>query len=70
MILMKETTVWKDVTRQPNHTYVASEDKRTIYGYFKWHNPKDFEMFKTPTKIDTRYRTFKVIRKDLSFKTT
>ena len=67
MILMKETTVWKDVKRQPNHTYVASEDKRTIYGYFKWHNAKDFHLCKNPMKIDTRYRTFKVIQKGLSF---
>lgn len=68
MILMKETTVWKDVIRQPNHTYLADENKRKIYGYFKWHNPQDFEMLKNPMTIDTRYRTFKVIKTNLTFK--
>jgi hypothetical protein len=65
---MKETTVWKEVVRQPNHTYLADENKRKIYGYFKFSNPKDFQMFKKPITIDTRYRSFKVVKDNLTFK--
>lgn len=65
MILAKETTVWKEVTKQPNHTYLMSDTKSKIYGYFKFNNPNDFMMFKKPIRIDTRYRTFKVIKKDI-----
>jgi hypothetical protein len=62
MKLVKETTIWKDVKRQPNHTYLTSDSMDKIYAYFKWHNPKDFVMLKTPLRIDRRYRTFKVIQ--------
>ena len=70
MILMRETTVWDDVSRQPNHTYLASDDKGTIYGYFKWNKSKDFQLFSKPMRIDTRRRTFKVLQKNLTFKTS
>ena len=70
MKLVKETTVWKDISyRQPNHTFLMNDSMSKVYGYFKWHNPKDFEMLKTPLRIDRRYRTFEVIQsgiKDLS----
>lgn len=62
MILVKETTVWDCEHRQPNHTYLMSDNKEKVFGYFKWHNPKDFMMFKKPIKIDKRYRTFVVIK--------
>lgn len=65
MILVKETTKWDDVARQPNHTYLMSDTKDKAFGYFKWHNPKEFTMFKKPIRIDTRYRTFKVIQKGI-----
>lgn len=66
MVLVKETTVWKDITyRQPNHTYLMNDSMSKVYGYFKWHNPKDFEMLKNPIRIDRRYRTFKVIQKGI-----
>ena len=65
MILAKETTKWDDVTRQPNHTYLMSDTKEKIFGYFKWHNPKEFTMFNKPIRIDTRFRTFKVIQKGI-----
>ena len=42
-----------------------SDSKSKMYGYFKWHNPKEFTMFKNPIRIDTRYRTFKVIQKGI-----
>jgi hypothetical protein len=62
MILAKETTVWDCEHRQPNHTYLMSDSKEKVFGYFKWHNPKEFMMFKKPIRIDKRYRTFKVIK--------
>jgi hypothetical protein len=65
MILAKETTKWVCEHRQPNHTYLMSDSKSKIYGYFKWHNPKEFTMFKNPIRFDTRYRTFKVIQKGI-----
>lgn len=65
MILAKETTVWECDHRQPNHTYLMSNNKEKIFGYFKWHNPKDFMMFKNPIRIDKRYRTFKVIKEGI-----
>jgi hypothetical protein len=65
MILAKETTKWDDVSRQPNHTYLMSDSKEKIFGYFKWHNPKDFMMFSKPIRIDKRYRTFKVIQEGI-----
>ena len=65
MILAKETTVWDCEHRQPNHTYLMSNNKEKIFGYFKWHNPKDFMMFKNPIRIDKRYRTFKVIKEGI-----
>lgn len=65
MILAKETTEWDCEHRQPNHTYLMSDNKEKIFGYFKWHNPKDFMMFKNPIRIDKRYRTFKVIQEGI-----
>jgi hypothetical protein len=64
MILAKETTKW-DSEHQPNHTYLMSDSMSKIYGYFKWHNPNDFMMFKKPIQFDKRYRTFKVIQKGI-----
>ena len=65
MILARETTVWKEVTKQPNHTYLMSDNKSKIYGYFKFNKPSDFMMFKKPIHIDTRYRTFEVMQKNI-----
>ena len=64
MILAKEITVWEGEVGQPNHTYLMSDTKSKIYGYFKFHNPKEFTMFKKPIRIDTRYRKFDVIQKN------
>ena len=65
MILAKETTKWEGVSRQPNHTYLMTDNMQYVIAYFKWHNPKDFMMFKKPIQIDKRYRTFKVIQKGI-----
>lgn len=65
MILAKETTKWDVEFRQPNHTYLMSDNMEKIFGYFKWSKPKDFMMFKKPIRIDKRYRTFKVIQKGI-----
>lgn len=65
MILAKEITDWVCDYRQPNHTYLLSDSKSKVYGYFKWHNPKDFVMLKTPLRFDTRYRQFKILQKNI-----
>lgn len=62
MILAKETTTWELGVSNCNHTYLMSDSKHKIYGYFKRHKPSEFMMFKKPIRIDTRYRTFKVIK--------
>ena len=67
MILVRETTHWEDVSRQPNHTYIMDDSMSKSYGYFKWNNPKDFQMFSKPIKLDTRYRKFKVIQRGYKF---
>lgn len=68
MILVKETTHWECEHRQPNHTYLADDKMHKVYGYFKWHNPKDFMMFKNPMRLDKRYRQFKTIKTGLKMK--
>lgn len=65
MILAREITKWEVDFKQPNHTYLASDDLSKIFGYFKWHNPKDFTMFSKPMRFDKRYRKFKIIQKDI-----
>ncbi len=62
MKLVKETTIWEDVKRQPNHTYLMDDKLEKVFAYFKWHNPKDFVKLRTPLKIDRRYRKFEVIK--------
>ena len=64
MILARETTKW-DSELQPNHTYLMSDSMSKIYGYFKFHNPKEFTKFKNFIRFDKRYRTFKVIKKGI-----
>lgn len=69
MKLVKETTIWKDVERQPNHTYLMDDKMEKVFAYFKWNNPKEFVRLKTPLKIDRRYRKFEIIKtgiKDIS----
>lgn len=68
MILAREITKWDVEYRQPNHTYLMSENMEKIYGYFMWNNPKDFKMFKQPLRFDTRYRKFKVLKRNMYFK--
>jgi hypothetical protein len=65
MILAKETTKWDVDHRQPNHTYLMSDNMEKIFGYFKFNRSKDFMMFKKPIRFDKRYRTFKVIQKGI-----
>lgn len=64
MILAKEITNWAE-SYQPNHTYLMSDGMSKIYGYFKWNNPKEFQMFKNPIRIDRKYRQFKVLQKNI-----
>ena len=64
MILAKEITNWAE-SYQPNHTYLMSDSMSKIYGYFKWNNPKEFQMFKNPIRIDKKYRQFKVLQKNI-----
>jgi hypothetical protein len=65
MILAKEITEWDCEHRQPNHTYLMSDSMSKVYGYFKWHDPKQFEMLRTPLRIDKRYRQFKILQKNI-----
>lgn len=68
MILVKEITKWDVEHRQPNHTYLMDDKMSKTYGYFKWHDPSEFKLFRTPIKLDTRYRRFKTIKTGLHMK--
>ena len=65
MILAKETTKWDGNFK--NHTYLLSDDMYKLYGYFKF-GTKEFKMFSKPMRFDKRYRTFKVLQKNLKMK--
>jgi hypothetical protein len=55
MEALKEVTVWEVEYRQPNHTYLMDGDKAVAY--IRWHEGAP-EYFKTPQKLDKRYRKF------------
>ena len=63
MILAREITKWDVEYRQPNHTYLMNDSMDKIIGYFKWHDPKEFQKFKKPLSFDTRYRKFEVMQR-------
>lgn len=65
MILAKETTVWKDTAVKPNHVYLMNDSMSKVYAYFKWGNKTLFEKLKTPLTIDKRYRTFKILQRNI-----
>lgn len=60
MLIVKETTVWKDNT--PNHVYVLSDDKRTMFGYVKA-GTTERKTFRKGMMFDPRDRTFVVLKK-------
>ena len=55
MKIVQETTVWKDVERQPNHVYLMDGDR--AYAYSKW-GEGPAEYFKKPLRLDRRGRKF------------
>jgi hypothetical protein len=65
MEILKEVTKWDVEYRQPNHTYLVN-NKNQIVAYAKWHS-KEIMVFKSRTRLDTRYRKFeKTNHKELS----
>ena len=60
MILVAETTVWKEAI--PNHCYLLSDDKSKMYGYAK-HGSSDIHMMKNPIQFSIRGRQFKVLHR-------
>ena len=60
MIIVKETTKWNDNT--PNHVYVLSDDKRSMYGYVNALTGKAMK-FKNRCSFDPRYRTFRILKR-------
>jgi hypothetical protein len=54
MIIAKEVTDW-----EYNHTYLLSDDKMKLHGYWKHSKANDFVGFKTPLNFDKRRRQFK-----------
>ena len=58
MEALKEVTAWDVEYRQPNHTYLMDGDK--VVAYIRWHEGVP-EFFKTPRKMDKRYRKFEKV---------
>lgn len=53
MITLQETTSWDF----PNHKYILSNDRRTMFGYIKSGETKPI-LFNGPRRFDPRGRTF------------
>ena len=66
MILVLETTKW-EMDFQPNHYYLLDDSKSRIYGHMV-KGTKDMKILSRPMRFDKRYRTFKTIKKNLTFK--
>jgi len=60
MILVQETTKWSD--RTPNHVYVMNDSKTVMYAYINALNNEE-KYFKNPIQIDTKGRTFTVLKR-------
>jgi hypothetical protein len=60
MLVVKETTKWKDGT--PNHVYVLSDDKRSMFAYVNGLTGKATK-FGGRRTFDPRYRTFRIIKR-------
>ena len=60
MIIVRETTDWKDKT--PNHIYFLSDKKDKMHAYIK-EGTLEKTVMKKPIGFDTRYRTFEVLEK-------
>ena len=60
MIIVQETTKWDDNT--PNHVYVLSDDKQSMYGYINSVTGKATK-FNGRRGFNPRYRTFRLIEK-------
>lgn len=68
MKLVKETTQWSS-PNQKNHHYLLDDSMWKMVGYIK-HGEKKLTIFKTPMSFDKRHRTFKTIKKNLTFVTS
>ena len=60
MLVVKETTKWKDGT--PNHVYVLSDDKRSMFAYVNGLTGVATK-FGGRRTFDPRYRTFRIIKR-------
>lgn len=60
MILAQETTKWSH--NVPNHIYVLNDSKTAMYAYINARNGEE-KYFKNPIQIDTRGRTFTILKR-------
>lgn len=65
MIVAKETTDWSKAPNTPNHTYVLSDKKQKVYGYW---NALDGSFHVLATKganFSASYRRFDIIARNV-----
>lgn len=67
MIIVREITEWEDNT--PNHVYVLSDDKTSMFGYVKA-GTYEHKTFSKPQRFDARGRTFKLLKKVVKCQTS
>jgi len=58
MILLQETTTWE----YPNHQYLLSDDKRTLFAYIR-KGTKELFTFTKPLPFRVNGRSFKFIKR-------
>ena len=66
MIVAKEITDWTGAPLTPNHTYLLSDGKAKVFGYWKSGSTMFVRFGEKGIKFDPRNRKFKTLTKSVS----